>query len=117
MKIAPPTVHAVRAVALWSLRCVSIGLIVAGAYFLVQRIAFWIVTGNASAAFQSWMGVGEGHGASLGFALITVGLALALTSRRLVRWAFPVPDTGCPRCGYAAQEPTCPECGLQDLHN
>jgi hypothetical protein len=45
--------------------------------------------------------------------MLITGLALAIASDRLARWATPVPRAGCPRCGYEKiEQDRCPECGL-----
>lgn len=72
------------------------------------------LTTDFSAAFQAWNGVGEGHPAFLGFAMLGVGGALAFWSRALAGWAIATGPEGCPRCGYAKiEQEVCPECGLR----
>ncbi len=46
---------------------------------------------------------------------LSVALAVAFLSTRLSRWIVPLPEPGCPRCGYSLnnlRSPICPECGL-----
>ena len=109
--IAATRIHAARAIALWSLRLLAILITLLGLYRLLQRIAFWLITGEPKTAFDAWTGLGETHGAAVGVAAIITGLTLALTSRRLVQWAMPTPTTGCPHCNYDTQSNTCEECG------
>lgn len=54
-------------------------------------------------------------GAASPFTYLSVAAALAWFSTRLSRWIVPLPEPGCPRCGYSLsnlRSPICPECGL-----
>lgn len=109
------TVHSVRAVVCWSLRLLGLLAASLGAYLLLKRVAFAVGTGDFPGAFQAWTGVGEGHSAYRGIALIIVGVALGVVSKWAARWAIVTPGGGCPRCGYDMKpDEPCPECGWRE---
>lgn len=108
------TIHAARAVAVWSLRGAAVALLAGGAYLLVKKLAFGIGTGSLASIGDYYDGVGEGHGTYRGLALIAVGVAVGLCSRLIARWIVVLPATGCAKCGYELGSPApakCPECG------
>ncbi|MCC6660181.1 MAG: hypothetical protein IT437_04775 [Phycisphaerales bacterium] len=106
------TIHAARAVATWGVRAPSAAAVALGAYLLLKKVAFGIGTGQVRVIYDIYEGVGEGHDTYKGLALVVVGVACGLLSRRMARWIVTVPETGCPACGYAVQgSGPCPECG------
>ena len=104
-----------RAQATWALRALSVIMLGLGGYLLLKRIAFALIAGDGQAAFTTWTGVGEGHSASRGAALVLVGALLGAGSRRIARWMIALPEAGCPACGYprSPEDEICPECGLR----
>jgi hypothetical protein len=116
-------VNSVRGIGRWTVRSVAVLLAGVGAYLLLKRVAFALMAGDVTLAFRIWSDTGQTHEGSSGAAMIAIAAALALTGDRLVRWAVPVPPTGCPGCGHTdapaadgtpSGSPTrCPECGLR----
>ncbi len=106
-------IHLARAVALWAVRGVAAALVLYGAYLVMARLVFAAMSGGLSGAWQVWTGVGEDHGVVRGVPMVVCGLALAFSSRWVVRWMMVAPGAGCVRCGYATGpgDERCPECG------
>ena len=115
-RLTASSITRARAMTVWAIRAVALGLLAAGSYLTLKRIVF-AVFADFDAAFRVWTDVGEGHGASRGVAMLLLGAALALASSRLARWVIVIPPTGCPGCGYslegAGDSAVCPECGMK----
>ncbi len=110
--IQPRHIHEIRAVSLWGVRLLAAGLIVYGCYLVSARLLFGLIgNGDLTFAFRVWNGIGSDHGVYRGVPMIGVGVFLAVTGPRLVRWIITCPESGCPRCGYPGTG-KCPECGL-----
>ncbi len=96
------------------MRGAAVALVAFGAYLALKRLLFAIIVSNFDAAFRNWVDIGEGHSASRGLAMIVIGVALGLASRRVARWAIVPPQAGCAGCGYPeAAGGVCPECGMK----
>ncbi len=103
-----------RARVLWTIRGLAAMLVIAGLYLIVNRIAFGFFVRPVQIAWTHYQGVGEGHLFSHGIAMLAIGAALAMSSRRLARWVAVMPEHGCPACGYTGEHDDagrCPECG------
>jgi len=124
--LTPSTVVTVRTVVTWTLRAIALAMVLVGAHYSIQRVMFYLFTGNADTAWRAWMEIGAtSHRASIGASLALLGVGLALLSAPLARWITPFPPDGCPRCGYTRDEPLaestpdetrCPECGLRSAN-
>lgn len=82
---------------------------------LLGSLGLYSFTGAVigAAAGMSWMNILATIGAPLTY--FSVAFALGWFSTRLSRWIVPLPEPGCPRCGYSLKDlrsPICPECGL-----
>lgn len=114
-RLTAEAVNTARTLAVWLLRSVAVALIAVGSYLMLKRLAFGAGIGDFSTALKTFMEIGEGQSFYRGIAMVIVGAALGLASRRIGVWAFPTPLTGCPACGYEQAPPAggcCPECGL-----
>lgn len=112
MKLSTESVHSARALATWIVRAVAVTLITCGVYFFLRRAIFGLFQRDLELTFNVWQGIGERDQTSGGLAMIAVGVALALLSRRIVRWAIVPAQSGCAACGYPEVEGgVCPECG------
>lgn len=110
----PADVNAARTLVAWMSRLCAVLLLATGAYLFLKKLFFALGYGDGGMdhMFRVMEGIGEQHSTYRGLAMIAVGAALALGSRRIARWAVSPPEQGCPRCGYAgAVTETCPECG------
>jgi len=90
-------------------------MLAVGAYLVIKKVSFGVGAGDADLIFRIWEGIGETHSLYRGIALLLVGSALAVASRRVAAWVVVVPERGCPGCGYAGasrERHACPECGL-----
>jgi len=108
------TVHAARAVTVWSIRGIAGAMLVAGAYMVIKKVTFGVGVLDPHMIFDVWEGTGEGHDTYRGLASLLVGGGLAASSRAVARWVIAAPATGCIRCGYELSAPPpakCPECG------
>ena len=108
--------HATRAIVLGVLRAVSLIMVAAGTVMVLNRFIFGLLgMGDLASAWSNWMGAGAWHGVFMGVPLVAVGVALALSSRRLAAWIVRPPGTGCPGCGYATldEDGRCSECGYR----
>ncbi|MCW5775154.1 MAG: hypothetical protein KIS87_01735 [Phycisphaeraceae bacterium] len=112
--IPPERINAVRAIGTLVVRAAAAWCLVFGAYLVLKKVLFAVGIGDPAHAFRIYMEDGDKQSTYRGLALIAVGAALALLSRRIGVWVVPVPTTGCPRCGYPTPdaEGRCPECGL-----
>ena len=96
------------------IRLLALGMLVVGAVGLGNRVVFAVRgRGDMRAAWTAWQGIGAAHGVFLGVPLLVVGMALAIWSAPITRWAVRPPAEGCVGCGYAvsADAAACPECG------
>ncbi|MCL4741060.1 MAG: hypothetical protein KJZ54_02550 [Phycisphaerales bacterium] len=112
--IAPERINAMRALCTLAARAAAVWCVAFGAYLFLKKILFAVGVGDPSHAFRVFMEDGDMQSTYRGLAMIAVGVALAVLSRRIALWVVPVPATGCPRCGYPTPdaEGRCPECGL-----
>jgi hypothetical protein len=106
---------AIRAVATWTLRVLSVLLLGYGAFLALTRLFFGFATGQASnltAYYDS--GTHEIGALFSGLAMLIVGGVLGGFAKPIAAWAIAVPADACPKCGYprAAADLRCPECGL-----
>ncbi|MEQ8769455.1 MAG: hypothetical protein RIB60_02980 [Phycisphaerales bacterium] len=113
MAVTGTRVHQVRAAVLWATRLISVGMVFYGAYLVLARLVFGVMSGRLGDAWSSWTGVAEEHGVVRGVPMLVCGLALAIGSRWLAGWVVAAPAGGCARCGYETSEDDarCPECG------
>ena len=115
-RLTASSITRARTLTVWAIRAAAMALLVTGAYLTLKRIVF-AVFADFDAAFRVWTDIGEGHSASRGVAMLLVGGALALASRRLASWVIALPPGGCPGCGYsregAGESAVCPECGMR----
>jgi len=112
--VAPERINALRALCTLAMRAAAVWCLGFGAYLFLKKVLFALGVGDPSHAFRVYTEDGDMQSTYRGLALIVVGVALALLSRRIAGWVVPVPATGCPRCGYPTPdaEGRCPECGL-----
>jgi hypothetical protein len=119
LHLTPRDVNTCRALANWALRLVSLVVVARGAFLVLKMVLAGLGFLNAEYTYKILFGSIEDQSFYRGLAMIGTGVALGLTSDRLVRWAMPVPPQTCPRCGYASGQGAiparCPECGLQDV--
>ncbi|MBX3357904.1 MAG: hypothetical protein KF745_05705 [Phycisphaeraceae bacterium] len=111
----PPQITSARALTTWLIRAAALALVSAGSYLVLKKALFAVGTGVVPIFMSVYEGVGEEHSTYRGAAMLVVGIALALLSRRLAHWVVAMPPNGCPRCGYEGLDGTmnrCPECGL-----
>ena len=93
------------------IRLIAVVLMLVGVYGFVQAALAFIWYGTVNISYDlgfTWIGYGLGYTVS--------GLALAVSSGRLVRWLVPLARHECPQCGYAMRNLTtnrCPECGWE----
>lgn len=91
------------------LRWARIALFMAAA----QRLLSWVIEGIIDLdLFDIFYYIGR---ITWGIVFAGTALLIGFTEARLARWLVPLPDPGCPRCGYALRRPVgdrCPECGL-----
>lgn len=114
MKLSTESVHSARALATWLVRAAAVILVGVGSYLFLKRLVFGLMVSDMKQAFGVWMEIGEGHSAARGLAMVAVGAALGLLSRRIVRWAIVPAASGCAGCGYPHPESgVCPECGMR----
>jgi ribosomal protein S27AE len=112
------SVNAWRAGVAWCLRGAGVVCVGAGAYLVLKKLLFAVGTFQFLDALEIYEGIGEEHSFYRGAALVIVGAVLAGYSRRLARFVITLPETGCPRCGYAVglaegdRATRCPECGM-----
>ena len=118
-RISPDRINALRAVVTWCCRGVAIILVAVGAYLMLKRLAFGAGVLDFRTALQTSTEIGEEQSFYRGVAMILVGVAMGVFSRRIAAWVIAMPPTGCPQCGYAVAPPTgaaaparCAECGL-----
>lgn len=112
MKLSTESVHSARALATWIVRAVAVALVVYGAVLALRRLIFGAIQRDLELTFNVWEDIGRNDQISGGAALIVVGVALALLSRRIVRWAIVPAQSGCAACGYPeVKGGVCPECG------
>mgnify|MGYP005842603273 CR=1 FL=1 len=112
--ITPERINAVRALCTLVVRAAAAWCLAFGAYLFLKKILLALGIGDLSHAFRVYTDDGDMNSAYRGIALMIVGVALAVLSRRIGGWIVPVPATGCPRCGYPTPdaEGRCPECGM-----
>lgn len=121
------TVHAARAVTLWSLRAVALWLIAWGLFQIGTRLNFAITATVGQPGFdfldaaRAYTGIGEAHGWFRGLPTLALGIALAFCSARLAVWIIRPPQTGCVSCGHPlavtdeGSRATCTECGRSNV--
>jgi hypothetical protein len=105
MKMTTGTIHGVRAVVLWVVRLIGAVMVAWGAYLMTR----WMLYGLLWNLPDVWSGVQEG------LPRIAIGGVLCVGGRWLARWMVPVPETGCPACGYETLPGVCPECGYVEI--
>ncbi len=116
LKLTPSEVNAARTLVAWALRAAAVILLALGSYLFLKKLLFGVGTGMLNMTFRIYQGVGEEHSTYRGLAMLLVGAALAILSRRIARWVIALPEQGCPCCGYTgAVNDTCPECGQKDV--
>ena len=68
MRLAPHHINAWRAIASWSLRAVSLTLLVTGGYLILKRVILAFAIGDLSLIYSVYEEVGESHSFSRGIA-------------------------------------------------
>ena len=113
MRLEPHHINAWRAIASWSLRAVSLALLVTGGYLILKRVILALAIGDLSLIYSVYEEVGEAHSFSRGVAMIAFGIPLGALAPRIAGWLISSPATSCPACGYEKVDTDrCPECGL-----
>lgn len=109
-------VHGIRATVLGVIRLIALAMVVIGVVLIYNRLLYGVLgVGEITAAFNTFVGIGETQGMYLGLPLIAVGLLMGMRSERLARWAVRMPEMGCANCGYATldENSKCSECGYR----
>jgi len=116
MSLAASRINHRRAAVCSVIRAAAVCALAVGAFFVVKRLVFGVLTGSIRDAWAVFMGTGESHEFSMRLALLGAGAVAAAASGRLARWIVVLPSEACPACGYGgitSRMDRCPECGLE----